>query len=437
MLRARASSSGSRRSWAACSASAVRARASAAWRTMNSTATAAAASSTTRKLAMAYFSLKLAAVTCSAARYPPRRTILTAARDLALRSGLVAGPNSLYMSEHEPAHGRHGIGGRGEDGWPPPQQLPALAAQYLPQVVDVAVDRLEVGVVPAVQDFQVAVGSMEIPIETLLAHITHELRRLPQQIQSRGIFHLRTLLAHRQRHSTEHELGVQPVAALLEITAIGHLRDHVGSAEQVTQHDVAGIGNAGLDVLERHLVAGEVDDLARDGHPGAEAEHRQVLLEEARAARDVRAGELGAVLRLVIIRAAQVADIVKQPGDEPDRGTRAPETMLLLLLPLVTDDQPGERECYVERVLAIVVDSVDTVIAGHLAGKQPLEVGKGATQGIERHARPGGAVERLHGREHRLRRAHLHAVGYVEVAAPGVGHLLCWRHGFELSRPFP
>ena len=39
---------------------------------MNNTATAPAASSTTRKLAMAYFSLKLAAVTCVVrAWYPP------------------------------------------------------------------------------------------------------------------------------------------------------------------------------------------------------------------------------------------------------------------------------------------------------------------------------------------------------------------------------
>ena len=83
LLRARAVSSGSSRSRAAFSASPLRERASAAWRIMNSAATATAASSTTRKLAMAYLSLKLAAVTCVVARADPPiiGPIITAARD--------------------------------------------------------------------------------------------------------------------------------------------------------------------------------------------------------------------------------------------------------------------------------------------------------------------------------------------------------------------
>ncbi len=63
-----ASSSGVTRSRAAASAMFPRLRVSAAWRTRNRVTTPAAASSTTKKAAVAYLSLKLAAVTCAAAR---------------------------------------------------------------------------------------------------------------------------------------------------------------------------------------------------------------------------------------------------------------------------------------------------------------------------------------------------------------------------------
>jgi len=44
----------------------------------------------------------------------------------------------------------------------------------------------------------------------------------------------------------------------------------------------------------------------------------------------------------VVIGAAQVADIVEQPGEQPDAGACAAEPLLLLLLPLVTDDEAGK-----------------------------------------------------------------------------------------------
>ena len=69
------------------------------------------------------------------------------------------------------------------------------------------------------------------------------------------------------RDAAEHELGVEAVAAFLEVTAIGHLREHVGRAEQVADATIARVVEA--DVLERYFVAGEVDDLRRDRHPVA------------------------------------------------------------------------------------------------------------------------------------------------------------------------
>ena len=131
----------------------------------------------------------------------------------------------------------------------------------------------------------------------------------------------------------------------------------------------------------------------------------------------------------MIIGTPQVTHIVKQPGDQPHGGAGAAEAAALFLLPLVTDDEPGERQRYVERVLTVVIDGVDPVITGHLAAEQPLEVRERTAQRIERHSRPGGPVQCLDRAEHRLRRAHLHRVGYIEVTAPAVGHLLCWKLG--------
>src|SRR5437016_9153150 len=85
------------------------------------------------------------------------------------------------MPEHQPAHRGHGVvaglvvAGR-EDGRPAPQQLPALAAQDLAQVLDIALDRFHVGIPAPEEDFQVAVGCTEIPIEPLSSHLRHELR---------------------------------------------------------------------------------------------------------------------------------------------------------------------------------------------------------------------------------------------------------------------
>src|SRR6266478_674175 len=402
MLCARACSSGSTRSSVARSASTLRVRVSAWCRTSSTLATAAATSTTTAKAAPAYLNLKLAAVTYAAAAGCARPgAVIPCILEFHLnrRSGLkarrlsAAGPDSLYMPEHQPTHRGHGIVAGREDGRPAPQQLPALAAQHLAQVLDVALDRFHVGIAAAIEDFQVVVGCMEIPIEPFTAHLRHELRRLAQQIQPRGVLHPGIALAEGQGDTAEHELGVQPVAAFLQVTAVGHLGDHVRRAEQVADRYVACIGNRLLDARERQLVAGEVNDLRGHRHPGAEAQHRQVLLQEARAARHVRAGELRAVARVPVVAAAQIAHVVKQPGHEADHGARAAQAGRLFLLALVTHDQARERQGDVERVLPVVVHRVDAVESGHLAGEQPFEVLEGATQRLQGQPRPRGPVQ--------------------------------------------
>src|SRR6266478_1588537 len=431
MLCARACSSGSTRSSVARSASTLRVRVSAWCRTSSTLATAAATSTTTAKAAPAYLNLKLAAVTYAAAAGCARPgAVIPCILEIHLnrRSGLkarrlsVAGPDSLYVPEHQATHRGHGIGAGRENGRPAPQQLPALAAQDLAQVLDVALHGLHVGVTAAVEYFQVAVGTMEVPIESLGSHLRHELRRLAQQIQARGVLHLGVALAEGQGDAAEHELGIQPVTAFLQVTAVGHLGDHVRRAEQVANHDVTRIGNRLLDARERHFVTGEVDDLRCHRHPGAEAQHRQVLFQEARAARHVRAGELGAVARVALVGAAQIAHVVKQAGHEADHSARAPQAGGLLLLPFVAHEKARERQSYVERVLPVVVHGVDAVVSGNLAGEQAFEMFEGARQRVHGQPRPRRPVERLDRGEHRRRRAHLHAVGHVKIAAPGTGH---------------
>ena len=97
----------------------------------------------------------------------------------------------------------------------------------------------------------------------------------------------RAVVRARDRDTAEHEFGVQPVAAFLEITAIRHLREHVGGAEQVPDLAIARIVEA--DLVERHFVTGEMHDLRRHRHPVREPDRRQVTREELRAAADVRA----------------------------------------------------------------------------------------------------------------------------------------------------
>ena len=92
--------------------------------------------------------------------------------------------------------------------------------------------------------------------------------------------------------------------------------------------------------------------------------------------------------------AAQVTDIVEQPGEDADGGARGAQALRRILLALVADQQAREREGDVEGVLAIVVDGVDAVKAVDLACEQPLEMREGALQRLQLQLRPGGAEQR-------------------------------------------
>src|SRR3954468_20056244 len=186
------------------------------------------------------------------------------------RSQLSA-PDFLDGAEHQRARGRHRVLDAGEHGRLASQQAPVLAAQDALQVLEVAIDGFHVWIAATVQDFQVAIGTIEFAVQALGAHVEHELWRLAQQVQARGIANLHVpILTDGQRDAGQHELGIQPVAAFLEIAAVGHLRHEIGGADEVPELVIARVG--GVDVLERTLVTRVVDDFRRAARPGAQVD---------------------------------------------------------------------------------------------------------------------------------------------------------------------
>ncbi len=268
-----------------------------------------------------------------------------------------------------------------------------------------------------------AVGAAKLPVQALRFDFRHEIRRLAEQIQAGSVFHLSpAVCGEGQSHPAENEFRVQAIAALLEVTAVGHLAHHVGRADEMAERDVARVGDPCLDLRKGQLVAREMDDLAADRYPAGEPDDREKLFQERRASRNVRAREFGPVAGFPLVHATQVPDVVEQSNDDSDNGALATQSRVLTGLPLEPDDQPCQCQRDVERVLAVVVDRVDAVIARDIAREQPFEMLEGEPQRIERLLRPGRTIEVLYRGEHRLRRAHLNGIGDVEIASPGVRH---------------
>src|ERR1700730_6268283 len=113
---------------------------------------------------------------------------------------------------------------------------------------------------------------------------------------------------------------------------------------------------------------------------------------------------------------------MKQTGEQSEQGAVAAEAGLLIMLPLVTDEQARESQGDIERMLSIVIDGIDTHVAWDITGEEPLEVLKGILQRLEGQCRRGRLEERPDRGEHRLGRAHLDGVGHIKIAAPNASH---------------
>ena len=142
------------------------------------------------------------------------------------------------------------------------------------------------GLLAALEErLEVAIDAVEVVLEPQTRRRLVERQRLAEQILRRAVQHF-ALRALVHRDAAEHELGVQPVAALLQITAVGKLRDQVCGAEQVA--DDAVLRFLELDLIDVELVTREMHDAPDDGHELLEADARQVALEVMTAARHVR-----------------------------------------------------------------------------------------------------------------------------------------------------
>ena len=299
-----------------------------------------------------------------------------------------SGDGRLEVVDHQGAHVLQRVLFPGEARRLAAQHRPAPRLQHDLQVREVGVDRLHVRIATAEHRLEIAVGAAELAVEPRVHGLGDELRRMAQHVESgtvRDVQH--ALIAARDGDAAKHELRVQAVAALLEITAVGHLGDHVRGADQVPDLAIAGVVEA--DLVELELIAGEMHDLRGHRHPLRHADRRQVARKEARAAADVRARELGAVAMLRVVGLADVACIVEQRDHYAHHGPVGAEALVRCMRLVVAGEQPRHRERVVQRVLQIVIDGVAAEVTGELPGEQALEVAEGCGDAFDVSARPG------------------------------------------------
>src|SRR5258706_9936539 len=131
----------------------------------------------------------------------------------------------------------------------------------------------------------VAVGAVELLLDARARHVFVEAGRLDDQIVGRAVAHdlaaVGELLA---RDLAPDELLVEELAHLLEVHAIRHLADEIGSADHAADDAVArGIG---ADLVDIHLVAGEMHQARGEPRLGGAADLWQVARDEVGAAAD-------------------------------------------------------------------------------------------------------------------------------------------------------
>jgi hypothetical protein len=153
---------------------------------------------------------------------------------------------------------------------------------------------------------------------------------------------------------------------------------------------------ADRDLVDLHLVAGEMHQARRDRGLGAEADAGQVRRDELRAAADVGLGEHRAVLHRAFGRAPQVAAIVQQGDQHAEQGAARAEAIARGAGAVVAVHQAGHGEGHVQRMAHVVVERVAGEVARVLALEQRLEVGEGAHQRRGVDAGIAGAVQRQH-----------------------------------------
>ena len=149
-------------------------------------------------------------------------------------------------------------------------------------------------------------------------------------------------------------------------------------------------GSIRSDLVEFDFVAGEMHDSRRYRHPIFHADRRQEARQKTRASSHVVQGEFRAVAMLPVAEFADVARVMKQRGNQRHDRPLGTETHSALDRALIPDEKPRHRQGHIQRMLAIVIDRIHAVVAGHAAGKQLVEFFKGNSDSVERLARKSG-----------------------------------------------
>ena len=232
----------------------------------------------------------------------------------------------------------------------------------------------------------------QLPVDAVARHVLVEPRRLDDQVVAGSVAHHFAAVGQPlARDIAQDELPVQELTAFLQVHAIGHLPDQVGGADQAADQAVLRVGD--VDVLDFHLVAGEVHQLRRDRDLGGEPQSGQVGGDEVGAAADVDLGEHRAVRDFGLRAPLHVAGVVEQRHQHAEHGAPCAELVGRRAAALVAVDEARHGERDVERMPDVVIQRVAGEVAGEAAFEQRAEVVEGARQPNEVLSRVAGGEQ--------------------------------------------
>src|SRR6185436_20498656 len=176
-----------------------------------------------------------------------------------------------------------------------PQAVQIRGLDRLPQEVHVAVDFRLVQAGAVEVRFGVAVHAAELLGDARPGDVLVEAGRLDDQVVGGAVAHHFAAVRHLfARDLAPDEFLVEEGVHLLQVHAVRHLADQVGGADHAADGAVAHVLDA--DVVDVHLVAGEMHQARGEGGFIGEAHLGEVGGDEVGAAADVHLGEYRAVV---------------------------------------------------------------------------------------------------------------------------------------------
>jgi hypothetical protein len=280
-------------------------------------------------------------------------------------------------------------------------------AQRTGKTIAVRLDGFDIEIAPAKVHGRIAVDAVEQAPEPVLQRILDEHGCLAQQIDFIPVTqHHFAILGDALVHAAKHELRKQSIAAIVEVRGIGHLRNDVGGADQLPEAPLQ--WRCQRDRLDIGLVTGELHQATRQPGIFLQADLRQVLAEEAAAARDVDTRVLGAVTPARVGATPDITRVVAQRDYHAEQGHRVRETRRTGLDTQVTVEQAHHGQGDIEYVVEIVVTHLAGVVARVLALVKTLYIAEGLLHLCKRLMRV------VRGKQPGREPTHGSGVGYVD-----------------------